>query len=149
MPTLSRTYKLLYKGKRDRDPISLLTWNSQWDVYLSPCSVIISCKKFHISTRLKRMNKEISLRMNKRFLTATTIHHYIGLISVLWSHITNYYNGRYIFAIILTTWSFWIGFLDRRQRGLIGLVLLVIIGWLVTQFPQKPLSGFFWFFAWS
>ena len=27
--------------------------------------------------------------------------------------------------------------LDRRQRGLIRSVLLVIIGWLVTQFSRK------------
>ena len=30
-------------------------------------------------------------------------------------------------------------FLDRCQRGLIRLVLLVMIGWLVTQFSQKRL----------
>ena len=29
--------------------------------------------------------------------------------------------------------------LDRRQRGPIRSVLLVIIGWLVTQFSQKRL----------
>ena len=38
-------------------------------------------------------------------------------------------------------------FLDRCQRGPIRSVLLVIIGWLVTQFSQKRLQGFFWFFA--
>ena len=38
---------------------------------------------------------------------------------------------------------------DRRQPDPIKSVLLVIIGWLVTQFSQKRLQGFFWFFAWS
>ena len=33
--------------------------------------------------------------------------------------------------------------LDRRQRGPIRSVLLVIIGWMVTQFSQKRLQGFF------
>ena len=36
-----------------------------------------------------------------------------------------------------------ISLLDWRQRGPIKAVLLVIIGWLVTQFSQKRLQEFF------
>ena len=42
---------------------------------------------------------------------------------------------------------FWTGV--RRQPCPMKLVLLVIIGWLVTQFSQKRHYRFFWFFAWS
>ena len=35
--------------------------------------------------------------------------------------------------------------------GVVGNNCLVgwLVGWLVTQFSQKRLEGFFWFFAWS
>ena len=44
--------------------------------------------------------------------------------------VRDYSNSLFLLAL-----KFW----DRRQRGPIKSVLLVMVGWLVTQFSQKRL----------
>ena len=57
------------------------------------------------------------------------------------------YKGRKVTAGFLEKFLIWRYLWKRLQIS--PKSDFDMVGWLVTQFSQKQLDGFFWFFAWS